>query len=381
MTANPFPFTPSAVSADDLERLKTGTTESRAEIAAKVGWSLDHFPLNDEEFALAIQVVALLLGDSAREVRLALAETLKESERAPKDLLLRLAADHDGQVAYPILKANGQFLDDDLIAVIHDTQELIRLMAIAQRRKLSAIVSHALLGKAIEAIVETVIRNPGAEIDEADLTRVSDQYYESEAILKAMMRREPIPYEAVNRMVSNASQAVKGKLLVKSMMDEDPADVVQFSSDILLDDLEEIRKLGAAPTTRQSQDLASTMNIRGHLTPQLQVALLLLGYTEAFASCLAKQARADLPEVIAQLHGGRERFNDVFRQTRLPAGMLELLTSLHEAASGLRMRGLEPGTRTFLECLHPWLEDAAARRVLYVESLARKLHATLMRHL
>lgn len=368
-------------SPEDIERLRTGTTASRAEIAAKVGWSIDNYPLNKEEFALAIQVVALLLGDSSVQVRMALAETLKESERTPRELLFKLATDRDGQVAYPVLKNNRQFLDHELIDIIQETQELIRLMAIAEREKLSAIVSGALIDKAIETLVETVILNPGAEIAEDDLKRVSDQYYESEPVLKAMMRRDPIPYDAVNRMVANASKAVKGKLLVKSIIDEDSADAVQFSTDILLDDLSEIRKLGSNPTTSQSVELASTMNIRGHMTPQLQTMLLMLGYTEAFASCLAKQVRKDLPEVIEQLQSGRDGFNEIFKLSRLPAGTLELLATLYEAASGFRVRGLEPGTRTFLECLGPWLDDAAARRVLYVESLARKLYVTLLEHL
>src|SRR5690606_21470051 len=115
-------------------------------------------------------IFRILLRDAEVQVRVALAQHVKEAKMLPRDLAVSLARDVD-PVAVPVLEHSTVLTDDDLVEIIR-VFGATKQRAIARRRVLSHAVAAALVDTGDEDVVHDLVSNAGADISEKSLQKV-----------------------------------------------------------------------------------------------------------------------------------------------------------------------------------------------------------------
>jgi uncharacterized protein (DUF2336 family) len=128
-----------------------------------------------------------MLDDPSRLVRLALAEALASSPRAPRPVILALAHDHSA-IAAVVLRGSPLLSDADLVdrAALGDARVQT---AIARRPTVSAAVAGALAEVGVCSAVAELLHNPGATVVEISLRRIADRLGHRAEVRQALLVR------------------------------------------------------------------------------------------------------------------------------------------------------------------------------------------------
>ena len=116
-----------------------------------------------------IDMLEQLVADEAVRVRAAIAEAVKDMPSAPRDLVLRLAADTALPVAEPVLRLSPILTQSDLLALLAAPPCPATAIAIARRPDLPETVADRIAAMADSEAVEALLANPTAAIREATL--------------------------------------------------------------------------------------------------------------------------------------------------------------------------------------------------------------------
>ncbi len=116
-----------------------------------------------------IDVLERLVADEAVRVRAAIADVVKDMSTAPRDLILRLAADTALPVAEPVLRLSPILTQADLLALLAAPPCQVTAIAIARRPDLPEAVADRIAAMADSEAVEALLTNPTAAIREATL--------------------------------------------------------------------------------------------------------------------------------------------------------------------------------------------------------------------
>ena len=116
-----------------------------------------------------IDMLEQLVADEAVRVRAAIAEAVKDMPSAPRDLILRLAADTALPVAEPVLRLSPILTQSDLLALLAAPPCPATAIAIARRPDLPEAVADRIAAMADSEAVEALLANPTAAIREATL--------------------------------------------------------------------------------------------------------------------------------------------------------------------------------------------------------------------
>lgn len=204
--------TRSALTDEDIRTLVKGATpDERALAARKLCTTMDRVPLDDEDRALAADILRVMAADAAELVRKAIAETLKASPVVPRDVARKLARDVES-VCLPLLSASPAFTDDDLAEIVR-LGGPVRQVAIARRPVLSRRVTDTLAEHGGERAVATACENPGADFAEDALDRIVDRFEVSERVLAAVAYRNVLPLAIVERLITLVSDQVHEHLV------------------------------------------------------------------------------------------------------------------------------------------------------------------------
>jgi len=126
--------------------------------------------LTPQERHMAGDVLVELLRDVDLELREGVAKRLVMLNEAPRTILVILAKD-DISVARHVLEESNSLTDSDLIQISHKVSGAHRKV-IAQRRNLTDSVVDALVEFLEEDVVETLLKNKGANFSETALQRI-----------------------------------------------------------------------------------------------------------------------------------------------------------------------------------------------------------------
>jgi len=146
--------------------------------------------LTPQERHMAGDVLVELLRDADIDIRESVAKRLVMLNEAPRTILVILAKD-DIQVAKHILENSLSLSDSDLIQVAQKVSTQHRKV-IAQRRKLSDSVVDALVQFLEEEVVETLLKNAGAEFSETALQRILTMSRNYAPYVSLLNRREEL---------------------------------------------------------------------------------------------------------------------------------------------------------------------------------------------
>jgi len=126
--------------------------------------------LTPQERHMAGDVLVELLRSTDVELRESVAKRLVMLNEAPRTILVILAKD-DIQIARHILEKAKGLTDSDLIQIAKKVSTQHRMM-ISQRRKISDSVVDVIVQFLEEDVVETLLKNKGAEFSETALQRI-----------------------------------------------------------------------------------------------------------------------------------------------------------------------------------------------------------------
>jgi uncharacterized protein (DUF2336 family) len=111
--------------------------------------------------------LAMLVEDTAEQVRAAIAEVVKAMPAVPRKLILRLAHDTAVTVCEPVLRLSPLLTDADLLALLAASPATAQ--AIARRPDLNAPVADAIAAGTDSAAIRALLANPSAQLREAAL--------------------------------------------------------------------------------------------------------------------------------------------------------------------------------------------------------------------
>src|SRR5690348_8552928 len=177
-----------SLTQEDIRRLVRGDTpEQRADAAQKICRRIDRFELTEEEKESAQQILEMLAVDAAVLVRKALAVTLRNSPKLPRDIALKLAKDVD-VIAVPVLKNSPVLTEEDLVElVLAGSSE--KQVAIAERPRLSEGLTEVITLYGSKPAVQAATLNEGAAFSDDAYAGVLKRFGNDDDIKGALVSR------------------------------------------------------------------------------------------------------------------------------------------------------------------------------------------------
>jgi uncharacterized protein (DUF2336 family) len=219
----------------DLLLAKDSDPGVRERLAHKIGRLAPN--LSGEERAhireLTLEVIGILAADRIARVRQIIAESLKQTNDAPLEVIRQLARDAEIKVAGPILESSPLLSDDELINIIRSKPIQGALEAIARRRRMGTSLADALVTTALSSpdgvlAVTVLLKNHDAEIDSATMDRILDVAPGFGAWHAPLVDRPALAGAAIRRLAKFVSHALLG--LLKMRKDADPETVAAVAA-------------------------------------------------------------------------------------------------------------------------------------------------------
>jgi len=265
----------------DLARRKTA--QSRSALAEVIG---DMFngggsSLSDRERALMFDILRKVVREVEASVRQALSERLATRADAPHDLVKMLANDEAG-VAYPVLTRSPILRDRDLIEVIrHRTLE--HQLAVAVRYTVSEDVSRALVDTGEESVIKALLNNGNAAIAQDTLAYLVEESRRVDSFQEPILARQELGADLAKRMFLWVSAALREHIIEHFDLDNET-----------VDDLMEEAALAAAETSVEPETeggadkLARDLDSHGFVTPDMLIDALHQGEVGLFVALFAR---------------------------------------------------------------------------------------------
>ncbi len=155
---------------------------------------------DDEQVAQYDEVLCQLAELVETEARAHVAKLLAPLDRAPGNVVVKLAND-EFQVAQPLLEFSNVLSDDDLIDIV-STQSEDHRVAIAGRQQVTERVGDAIVEHGQSASVHRLVRNANAELGQQALERLVERATTDAEIAKDLRGREDIDWKSLGGQIN-----------------------------------------------------------------------------------------------------------------------------------------------------------------------------------
>lgn len=307
--------TRTALTESDIQMLVKGATpDDRAVAAHKLCRRMDSAPLDDEERALAHDILRIMAADAAELVRRALAVTLRASDVLPRDVALQLARDVDS-VALPVLNFSPSFTDEDLSEIVR-LGNPVRQVAIAKRPAISETVTATLVDCAVEKAVEIACANDNATFDERSLQKAIDRFAKSEAVLQAVAYRHVLPMAVTERLITMVGDQVRDHLVSHQALSAETALQIALGST----ERATIDLVDQAGRAADVKSFASHLNKAGRLSASLLLRAVAHGHMSFVEHGIAELAGVPHHRTWLMVHdAGPLGLKAIYERAGLPA--------------------------------------------------------------
>ncbi len=273
----------------------------------------DAVALNEAERKIALDIVAVLAQDVADNVRIALAEHIKKSPYLPREIAKNLASDIES-VAVPIIEVSAALSDRDLIEIVRDGAAA-KQVAVARRPSVSAEVSSALAGTERKPVVQTLLANDGARIDEETFHTLLGTFAEENEVLGMMVDRGTLPLSVKERLIGQISTELRDRLVQQHDLPRHLAE--EMSTQARERSL--VASIGSELDSGSIERLVATLYADGSLTPTLVLRALCQGDYYFFQAAMAVLSNHTIATVRDLLHHrGAGGFKRLYRAAALP---------------------------------------------------------------
>lgn len=326
---------PLTLSTDEVAQLLQGpSADAINSVASNITQHYSTNSISAEDKKAAEQIFRLILRETETRVRVNLAEKLKLSSNLPRDLAMTMACDIH-EVALPILEFSQVFTDDDLIDIVHSSDDTQRLVAIAKRDTVSTPVSESLVQKNNEDVAGTLVDNAGAEISERSLARIVERYPENKVLMSALVSRTDLTPTIAERMVHLVSESLAKTL--QNKYDLPQQDIHQQMEKVREDEtLTIIRRVA---DLEEVEKLVRQLKAHDRLTSSLVLSALCEGNLTFFHVALARLAGLSLANAKQLIN---DRGNLGFRALYNKSGLSEkMFPAIHIVLQALNEMDLE----------------------------------------
>ncbi|KQW77163.1 hypothetical protein ASC89_18350 [Devosia sp. Root413D1] len=162
---------------------------------------------DDEQVAQYDEVLCQLAELVESEARAHVAKLLAPLDRAPGNVVVKLAND-EIEVAQPLLEFSNVLSDDDLIEIIANQTEEHRV-AIAGRTQVPERVGEAIVEHGETASVIKLVRNTNAEIGQQALERLAERAASDAAIAADLRGREDLDWKSLGGNIEAVGDRVR----------------------------------------------------------------------------------------------------------------------------------------------------------------------------
>lgn len=381
MTAQPSTSpaqAPTILTASDVERLlKDDSPDSRVSVLEKVSRHYNADSFGERERDIAEQIFRLLMKDTAVRVRETLAERIKENPGIPRDIVWHMANDVDS-VALPVLAATSVLSDSDFVKIIEATRDMDKLTTISQREQVSERVSDALIETRYPDVITSLLGNETATITERALSKALDEFRSEPGVIAALAARGNLPMTLVERLVSDASDAVAAQLKQKYQLSHEQVDTDTAASrdDVML------RMLKHDLPDDELMALVRQMAATEHLTSSLVMTALCRGQLHFFTAAMAHYAQVSLTnarKLIADK--GDFGFRGLFEKSGLPETMFQAVRTILGVVKDMEGGEAIPGSLIYAnQLVRNVLQAADGREIEYLPYFIALIRQNIARH-
>ncbi len=196
-----------------ISTIDTGGVQQRLRILQRV---TDLFvagsrSYSSQQIALFDDLLQQLSADIEVNARAKLAHRLAGIHSGPPRVIRLLAFDDEIAVAGPVLVHSQQLSDADLVENATSKSQK-HLLAIAQRLKLSEVVTDVLVERGDRQVVQKVAKNKGARFSLAGYGKLTNRARHDRKLTLALGQRSDIPRQYFLKLLETASASVRAKL-------------------------------------------------------------------------------------------------------------------------------------------------------------------------
>jgi len=323
-----------SISADFFAFAREASASARAAGASSLICDYLHMDLSDDEALDVESILAILLEDPSPLVRRAIAEGLAHEAKAPRHLIVALAADQP-EIAALVLQHAPHFSDAEL-AEMALTASVGSQLAMARRVPLAASVCAALTEAGPPCVLMELARNEKAQLSQAIMLRMLARAGDEGRLRDALMMRADAGPEVRLRLLDHVNGALSSFLKQTGWLAPERAERM----------LREARERAIVEISAQADDMNSPVHgaagaalslVRhlrgqGQLTPALILRALLCGDRLMLAAALAELGERPMERVLAYLdHPAGHAFAALYEKAGLPAAMLPVFIAVLEA--------------------------------------------------
>lgn len=358
-----------------LQWIRTAPSADRADAASALVRAYLYSDLSPDDRAAAEGAMLLLLDDASPIVRLALAEAIGSSDRAPLSVVHGLAADRP-DIAAQIFQKSPLLTEGDLVDAVAGALPSIQA-AVAGRALVQRSVAAALaeVGSAEACLI--LLENPGAILVQFSLDRIVARHGHLAAIRETLLGRDDLPVPTRQALVAKLSQALAGFVSGRSWLDPDRAqritkEACEKATVTLAADSSEVEVSALIRRLRQSDQLTAGLVLRA----------LLCGNAAVFEGALAELSGMPIDRVCGLVYAkGGAGLRAVFDKAGLPPSAFG---AFREAVDALREHGASlPGparlNRRMVERVLTRVEDDMTDEVDPLLTLLRRFAAEAAR--
>ncbi len=194
--------------------IKSGSRDRRVELLRRI---TDLFlsgvnRLNDEQIDVFDDVLTHLAEKIEAVALRELSERLAPVDKAPPDVIRRLAFDDEIAVAAPVLSGSSRLSTVDLVQIAK-TKSQAHLLAISDRPQLAEPVTDVLLDRGNDQVVLKLAANSGARFSPSAFASLRQRAEGSEELGEGLLRRLDLPIELFRELLLRATEAVRCRLL------------------------------------------------------------------------------------------------------------------------------------------------------------------------
>src|SRR6476620_6806144 len=161
---------------------------------------------DDEQVSQYDEVLCQLAELVETEARVHVAKLLAPLERAPGNVVVKLANDSI-EVAQPLLEFSNVLSDDDLIEIVQNQSEDHRV-AIAGRTLVAERVGEAIVEHGESASVRRLVANTNAELGQETLERLVERAVSDAGIAADLRGREDIDWKSLGGKINIVGEKV-----------------------------------------------------------------------------------------------------------------------------------------------------------------------------
>lgn len=269
---------------------RNATQQSRTELARSVAGLFGRLELDlgQNEHALAYGILRKIIFDIEIAARRDIAAILAVQPDASHELIRMLANDEIG-VAFPILAKSGVLDDADLLEVIRfRTAE--HWLAIAGRPSLSEPISNALVGTDSEEAIVVLLRNKSAAISVKTMEHLVDRSRDVVSYREPILDRDDLGPDLALRMFFWVSTVLRDHIVEKFRLDREI--VNDLVGQVVMDEVRRIQK-GTGGHHKSLAGLKKIMQDEGRLTADMLIIALREGDSSLFVSMFGRMASLD----------------------------------------------------------------------------------------